>query len=287
MHRTLRRVCACTVSAVVCSGLALGVADTAFAKTKSHHRAHAKARYLRAARNALDTYLRRTAVPLDDVVGVHGATETSGNWSGYVTTSTTAGAFTRVSGTWAVPSVTCTAEDQIASMWVGIDGQGTSTVEQDGTLQWCFKGTATYYTWYEMFPAGTIAVGNTVKPHDKISAVVSRAGTNYTLTVTDSTTPANSFTHTATCAAATCLDESAEWVAERPAFSIGVAPLAKYHKWTLNGGMATRSGTAGAISTLSPIQINMIDATGSYDLSDASALTATGKGFSTTWLNSW
>jgi hypothetical protein len=51
--------------------------------------------------------------------------------------------------------------------------------------------------------------------------------------------------------------------------------------------MATRSGTPGAISALSPMQINMIDATQTYDLSDASALTTTGKGFSTTWLNSW
>ena len=50
--------------------------------------------------------------------------------------------------------MTCNAEDQITSNWVGLDGFGNSpaTVEQLGTISWCFQGTPTYFTWYEMFP---------------------------------------------------------------------------------------------------------------------------------------
>ena len=118
--------------------------------------------------------------------------------------------------------MTCTAEDRITSDWVGLDGFSSSTVEQDGTVSQCFEDQAVYYTWYEMYPAGTIAVGTTVAPGDKISASVSRSGSAYTLALTDSTHSANSFSKHATCATTTCLDTSAEWIAERPAYSIGI-----------------------------------------------------------------
>ncbi len=124
--------------------------------------------------------------------------------------------------------MTCTAEDRITSDWVGLDGFSSSTVEQDGTVSQCFEGRAVYYTWYEMYPAGTIAVGTTVAAGDKIKASVSRSGSAYTLALTDSTRGANSFTRHATCATTTCPDTSAEWIAERPAYSIGIAPEAQF-----------------------------------------------------------
>ncbi len=86
--------------------------------------------------------------------------------------------------------MTCSAEDQITSDWVGLDGFNSGTVEQLGTISWCFQGTPTYFTWYEMFPAGTIEVGTTLKPGDKIAASVTRTGTSYALKLTDSTTSA-------------------------------------------------------------------------------------------------
>ena len=124
--------------------------------------------------------------------------------------------------------MTCTAEDRITSDWVGLDGFSSSTVEQDGTVSQCFEGRAVYYSWYEMYPAGTIAVGTTVAAGDKIKASVSRSGSAYTLALTDSTRGANSFTKHATCATTTCPDTSAEWIAERPAYSIGIAPEAQF-----------------------------------------------------------
>ena len=110
---------------------------------------------------------------------------------------------------------------------------------------------------------------------------------DYVLSLTDAAHPANSFSKTATCAAATCLDTSAEWIAERPAFSIGIAPLADYITWKVTGATETASGKTGTISSFSPNDVlTMVDATDSYNLSTSSDLT-TGNSFITTWHNSY
>jgi hypothetical protein len=253
-----------------------------------------QARFLTEARDSLVSYLRdnHPQVELVHPGLAHSSpagtsTAASFNWSGYADSAAISGTFTRVSGQWLTPKVTCTSEDTITSEWVGIDGWSDATVEQDGTLGWCFEGRPTYYTWYEMYPAGTVTVGTTLLPGDKITATVSRSGTAYKLALTDSTRPADSFTKTATCALTTCLDTSAEWVAERPAFSIGVAPLADYASWKLSGGAETASGKAGTISSFATkYQTNMVDATDHYQLSSATALTG-GSSFVTTWHNSY
>jgi len=285
-----RRCTLCAVAVTIGGSALLGSGATAFAKTRTRAeraRARAELRYVRSARRALTVYLRH-GDPLAQVVGpIRSTTAGSYNWSGYADTSTTDGAFTRVAGTWSTPSVKCSAEDQITSEWVGLDGWTSSTVEQDGTIDWCFEGTANYYTWYEMYPAGTIEVGTTLAPGDKIAASVSVSkGSTYTLKLTDTTHTANSFTETATCAPTTCLDTSAEWIAERPSFSIGIAPLADYHSWNQGSGTAIESGVSGTISSFGPIEVTMVDATDSYNLSTPSALTG-GKQFTTTWDNSY
>ena len=238
----------------------------------------APARYLTAARNALVSYLRddhpqvelvRPGLAQSSPLGTSAAA--SYNWSGYADTATTTGTFSRVSGQWTTPKVTCTSEDTISSEWVGLDGWSDTTVEQDGTLGWCYEGKASYYTWYEMYPAGTVTVGTSLKPGDKVTATVSRSGTAYTLTLTDATRSADSFVKKATCAVTTCLDTSAEWVAERPAFAIGVAPLADYASWKLSGGAETASGKAGTISSYrTNYQTTMVDATSTITSSPAS-----------------
>ena len=112
------------------------------------------------------------------------------NWSGYADVSATNQTFTEVSGRWRTPRVVCSAEDTITSEWVGLDGFSSGTVEQAGTVGWCFRGTPTYFTWYEMYPAGTVEVGTSLRPGDKITATVSRRGASYTLALTDATRPA-------------------------------------------------------------------------------------------------
>ena len=215
-------------------------------------------------------------------------TATAYNWSGYADVSRKTGAFTEVSGQWRTPRVRCGREDEIVSNWVGLDGFSDSTVEQDGTVSWCFAGTPTYFTWYEMAPAGTVEVGKAVRPGDKITARVLRKGTRYTLSLADATRPANGFSVTRTCSLSACNATSAEWICERPAYpTTGIAPLARYSTWRLLDATETARGVTGTISSFSPsYRIAMNDSTDSYSLSAPSAVGG-GTAFSTRWRDSY
>jgi hypothetical protein len=239
------------------------------------------------ARAALVRDLRRpdTAIFPQGTPAVSGArasTQASDvNWAGYADVSTTAGTFTKVSGSWTVPKLTCTKEDRITSDWVGLDGFSSATVEQDGTASQCFEGTAVYYSWYEMYPAGTVEVGTTVAAGDSITASVNRSGTSYTLALTDSTHPSNSFTETQSCAASTCLDESAEIITERPAYATtGIVPEAQF------GTDKFTSMSVVPLNTSEIYDISCIDSTGTYDIVSTSGVIG-GNSFTNTWLNSY
>jgi hypothetical protein len=253
------------------------------------------AAYISAARNALTRYLRHyrpqmvpagrphTGLTAVNVLG-------SFNWSGYGDglSTTKAGTFTKVSGSWTAPSITCGAEDQIEVDWVGLDGLFSGGPEQLGTMAWCYKAAPIYFTWWEM-PTSTklMDVGTTLQPGDKITASVTRSGTSYTLQLTDATTKADSFTEQKTCSAAKCPASSAEWVAERPAFGIGMPPLAHYNVFKITNGTETAGGKAGTIGSYADVNsITMVDATDAYDLSTVSGLT-NNNSFSTTWQNSY
>jgi Peptidase A4 family len=298
--RALRNLFLVGSAAVLSGGLAVsavaGGATAAPAARPAPVRAHLTASFLGEARAALVKDLNRNHGTAwfvhgrpSTTAGVANSSATSSfNWGGYADVSGTHGAFTKVSGAWTVPSVTCTAEDRITSDWVGLDGFSSSTVEQDGTVSQCFEGRAVYYTWYEMYPAGTIAVGSTVRPGDKISASVSRSGSAYTLALTDSTRSGNSFTRHATCATTTCLDTSAEWIAERPAYSIGIVPEAQFAVVPFSAASETAAGRTSTISGFSGTNYAMttIDATGSYDIASVSGLTG-GNAFKASWKNSY
>ena len=270
-----------------------GVTATTVAAPARVHHAAPSARFLSEARSALVKYLRHShpqamLVHTRPAHAVKNVTASSSfNWSGYADTATKHQTFTKVSGAWTTPSVTCNAEDQITSDWVGLDGFNSNTVEQLGTISWCFQGAPTYFTWYEMFPKGTVEVGMALKPGDKISASVTRTNTSYALKLTDSTTAGNNISVTKTCALATCVDTSAEWISERPSFSIGIVPQAHYNAFKLTSGSVTASGKTTTIGAGPGVNsITMIDATQTYNLNTVSALTA-GAAFSTTWKNSY
>ena len=62
---------------------------------------------------------------------------TSANWSGYAATG---GGFTSVAADWTEPGVTCGSQTSYASFWIGLDGDGSNTVEQIGTEADCSGG---------------------------------------------------------------------------------------------------------------------------------------------------
>jgi hypothetical protein len=266
----------------------VGATMLAFLAASAVASAHAgsSVRAQNAAKQALLRYLHthRSVISFAKRPGPEG-TVYSYNWSGYADTSSTDGFFTKVSGDWKQPGVTCNSVEALAATWVGIDGYSSDTVEQDGTLAQCYQGAAYYYSWWEMYPSNDIqVVGDTVAPGDKIVAAVNRKGSSYTLKVTDSTNPANSFKVVESCSSSTCVDTSAEWIMERPCCvnSGDPYPLADYGKWKLTSGAVTGGGTSGKINKFNPQQIDMVNDSGDTVISTASAL-STGNSFTTTW----
>ena len=268
---------AAMAGAVTFSGV---TATTVAAPARASHAP--SARFLAEARTALAHYLGHShpqamLVHPGRARAVKGVTAfQSFNWSGYADTASSAQTFTKVSGSWTTPSVTCSAEDQITSDWVGLDGFNSATVEQLGTISWCYKGKPLYFTWYSMFPNGTTEVGAALK-------------------LTDSTTSGSNISVTKTCALATCKDTSAEWISERPSFStpppnsvfLGFAPQAHYNAFKLTSGGQTSSGKSGTIGSGPGVNaITMFDDTATYKLNTVSGLTG-GNSFSTTWTNSF
>jgi hypothetical protein len=291
MNRRTRLVAAAAAAASI---VALGAGSAANAGTRHGSTAKAAAA-AKAARLALRDV---TANPPATNQGGHRRRTGSGrlttaestNWSGYADDNTSGNAYSRVTAKWTVPAITCpTKEQQLAAFWVGIDGWSSGTVEQDGTLAQCYEGTAFYYTWWEMYPTNSIqAVGTTVKPGDKITATVVKTGTNYALTVTDATTSGNNISTTQSCAAATCVDSSAEWIAEAPGGPRGEYPLPNFKKWTASAASVTSASTKGAISSFPDDEITMVTSfTGGYALATPGAVNAAGTGFPVTWDNSY
>jgi len=203
----------------------------------------------------------------------------STNWSGYADTGSN---FSTVTGSWTEPAASCSRSTTYAAFWVGIDGYSSDTVEQDGTLIECYERTAYQYSWWEMYPTNDIQlVGESVAAGDSVSASVVRSGDSYTLSVTDSTHSANSFTTTQTCS--DCDNSSAEWVAEAPCCtnSGGILPLADFGSWTESGATVTEGSTSGVISSFTDDEITMVDSAGRVK-AQPSAL-STGNSFSDTW----
>jgi hypothetical protein len=137
-----------------------------------------------------------------------------------------------------------------------------------------------------MYPTNDIqVVGESLAAGDAITASVTRSGTSYTLKVTDSTHSANSFTTTQSCSASSCVDSSAEWIAEAPTGSSGVEPLAKFSTWTDASSAVTEGSTAGVISSFTDDEITMITSSGATE-AQPSALNSAGNGFTVTWVRS-
>jgi len=219
-------------------------------------------------------------------------------WSGYVATDQTFGI---VSGVFTVPAVTCAAgATTVSSQWVGIDGWGGPTVEQDGVEMDCHAGAPQYYAWYEMYgdPAanGGYAVPlppqqYPVSPGDVINAGVSAPTPNdpndphqYTwyLSLFDAT---RNWVFSATIPAPTPppAQDTAEWIVERPDVP-GVSLLSDFGTASFTSASAvSTSEVGGAISDFPHRSLNMQPA--SAVLATASPLTDTSSdsSFSVTW----
>jgi hypothetical protein len=201
------------------------------------------------------------------------AAVTSMNWSGYASTGNP-GQFTNVSASWTQPTVTCGATNTFSSFWVGLDGDGTQTVEQTGTEADCTGGAAVYQGWFEMFPNAPVFYNNPVAPGDAMSAsVVANGGGAFTLTLTDAT---QNWTQTTNQTSNTAQLGSAEVIAEAPSNG-NVLPLSNF------GNVSFTNATADnqPIGNENASALTMVSAGGVTEATP-SALTG-GNAFTVTW----
>src|ERR1035437_1302541 len=222
----------------------------------------------------------------------HGKNATSTNWSGYAVTGAN-GTVTDVSGSWIVPTVVCLAgaPDSYSSLWVGIDGFNSSTVEQIGVDADCVSGKPTYSAWFEFYPHWPSTI-NTVEvvPADTISAKVSYGAKGlFTVTLTN-VYRKQSFSISTKMPQAKLT--SAEWIVEAP-WSSGVLPLASFgtasfgQHYTFQAATcnATVNGKAGSIGSVSPatvVQIDMVNSSGAVKAKTSALSVPDGSSFTDT-----
>ena len=198
----------------------------------------------------------------------------SSNWSGYASQS--GRPFTSVAASWTQPKGTCGAKTTFAAFWVGIDGDGSNSVEQTGTEVDCAGGQASYFGWYEMYPKLPVSFSETVKPGDKFSASVTDIGTTFTLTLADTT---RGWTKTETLSYTKAKRYSAEVIAEAPCCSAGGNPLPLTQFSTVHFTGATANGVA--IGSLKAQEITMETAGGTVKAKPSSL--SAGENFTITW----
>jgi Peptidase A4 family len=199
---------------------------------------------------------------------------TSSNWSGY---SAINGRYTSVSANWTQPTATCTSQTTYSSFWVGLDGDGSNTVEQTGTSADCSGGSPRYYAWYEMYPKFPVTLSLAIRPGDSISGSVTTEGRGrFTLTLRNNTTHITSQT-TQNLKRARLV--SAEAIAEAPSGSGGVLPLTNFG--TANFSATTVNGVS--IGSFNPDRIDMV--ANGVTKATTSALSG-GTSFSVTWRHS-
>ena len=202
------------------------------------------------------------------------AAATSTNWSGYAAAGNP-GTFTSVSSSWTQPTVTCTGQQTFSSFWVGLDGDGTQSVEQTGTEADCANGAASYQGWWEMFPAAPVFYNNPVKPGDAMSAsVTANGGGAFTLTLSDQT---QGWTQTTNQTSQTAQLGSAEIIAEAPSDANGVLPLSNFGTVDFTNVQANNA----PIGNANPDSLTMVSAGGVTEATP-SALTG-GNAFSVTF----
>jgi hypothetical protein len=162
---------------------------------------------------------------------------------GYAVTGST---YTSTTADWTMPALKCTTSGASISIWTGLDGYSSPTVEQIGAEAVCESGTAEYSGWYDMYPGAPVDFSNTLLPGDKLDASVSYASSKFTLTLQDVT---QGWTKTVVETLAGADRSSAETIVEVPS-NLSCTP----HETLASFTDDTVDGTA--LGSLSPVEEN-------------------------------
>ncbi len=181
----------------------------------------------------------------------------SNNWSGLIDAGSGA-RFTGIQGDWAVPSVQASSRDEASGTWIGIDGDGVSSLIQTGTAQNSgpdFGGTQ-YSAWVQLLPGAPEVIGNTsgpapVQPGDVMAASIFEVSPDmWTIDLND-TTQGWSFSQQFSYVTP---GTTAEWIEEATTVNGSVATLPDYGSTTFTDLGAGGTGLSSA--TLNPIYMD-------------------------------
>ena len=193
----------------------------------------------------------------------HKANAHSTNWAGYAVTG---GTYTSVASNWVEPNVNCTSTG-IVGFWIGLDGWGSHTVEQDGTGVDCSNGSPQQFAWWETYPENSIQVYDApVRAGDRMSSSVASQGSGqYLMVLTDWT---QNWTERNPVDAPTARNTSAEIVAEAVTTGSSITALPDFGAIsftgsTINGG-SLQSAAAQALD-MTDLSDDLIAATTASD----------------------
>jgi Peptidase A4 family len=214
---------------------------------------------------------------------------TSQNWSGYAAfvnpSHPQSNVVNAVYGSWTVPTLSSATHNTWCSLWVGIDGYSSSTVEQLGTEHDWYNGQQLNYAWFEMYPNYSYEiVGFPANPGDVISASVVYQGNNvFVLTISNLTRRVSTTIPTSYTKSKIAKRSSAEWVLEAP-YSGGILPLSHFNVVNFGNCTATINNIHGPINDhfWSDDQLVMVTASGAVKALP-SALSSNGQNFSVAW----
>jgi hypothetical protein len=218
----------------------------------------------------------------------------SQNWAGYVATGDK---FTSVSANWSVPTAKCGTfpnwdSASSSATWVGIDGFGSTPVEQIGTDSNCIPvGTGEYHAWWEMYPGGPtfITIPGTatypVYPGDLMSASVTATMVgSFTLAIEDDT---QGWTFSTSQVNTQAPGASAECIEEQPALEFG---LPSFNLTNFGSVTFSQCRTTGSNAIATPIwdhpnnALTMSD--GTTTKATVSPLSDDGTQFTVNWAHS-
>ena len=200
--------------------------------------------------------------------------DTSSNWSGYVSNG---GTYTSVTGTWIVPQVGATTAGADAT-WVGIGGVSGTDLIQAGTQATVSGGSVSYEAWIEMLPDSSRTVSLDVAPGDSVTVSLTEQSSGQWLIAMSNDTTKASYQRTVTYSSSR---SSAEWVEEAPSSGRGIIPLDDFGTVRFTGGSAIRDGKTLNLTALGATAVAMINRSGQA-IAQPSTLGADGSSFAVT-----
>lgn len=154
-----------------------------------------------------------------------------------------------VSGSWTIPTVAPSFSNVFSAVWIGIGGQGESTLIQVGSEHDSTGGHVGYSLWYEMLPADSVAITTVqVSPGDVVSASITlvNSGTHeWSIQITDETT-GRVFSQTFAYNSSRL---TAEWIVERPTVNNQLSTLADFGSITFTNINAQVGSSTGTLTT--------------------------------------